>query len=640
MIVPAPGKSRITTKLFLMLGFTLTGLIAVMGWLLNRAEMRHYVAMKVENSHLISEVILHNMTRYMQGREMNRIRETVNLLVAEQTDIERIRLINRYGEIVISSDGGEAGKVLEKSSSFCKQCHSRETPATAAPKEALGAVTAGPSWRKFISVATPIYNDVSCFTAPCHVHSEDQNVLGMIQTDYSLAGMERDVMMRQRGVLAAAALAVAMTFVVLWVFIARYVTIPVRGLLRGMRSVAEGDLAYRYPVTVEDEIGHIGTVFNRMMDELAAKTGELRMTGDRLEGIIESSGDIITTVNSDGIIESMNAAGERTLGYDRSEVVGQRVEMLFENPSDREAAVRKLAAGDGVVNYETRFRRRDGAPVDVMLTMSRLRDPDGKQLGTICISKDVTAYRELQQKVIQSERLAAIGTALAGISHNAKNILNNLKGGAYMIRLGFSKEKMSLLREGWSVVEMGISKLSAMAMDMLNFTRTQKLNFREASLNEIVGEVCDLLMMSARDSKVDITWDLDPYLPHVTADAEAIHTAVLNLASNAVESCGYKDYPPGETPFVHIRTYADAGKEYAAVEVRDNGEGIGDDIKDRVFEPFFTTKIEKGTGLGLAITARAVSDHGGFIELDSKEGEGTSFTIRLPIGGKKEGGAK
>ncbi|MFH1539388.1 MAG: ATP-binding protein [bacterium] len=624
-------KFRITTKLFITVGVILITLIGLTGYIVKESETGNYIRLNEESAHLISEVIMHNLTQFMRTRDLHNMENVIELLVKEQPDIEKIRLINEDGEIILSSDEREAGKTLKKNSRMCSQCHKGTTPVSIAPEEDFRSVTTSMHGHKVLTVVTPIYNAESCFTSKCHYHPEDQKVLGVIQTDYSLASMEKGVVNLRRGTLAAAAAAIAITIFVLWVFINRYIAIPVRGLLQGMRRVAAGDLDYRYPVVIKDEVGHIGAVFNRMVDQLEAKTGDLRRTRDHLAGIIESSGDIITSVSGDGLIESFNTAGEKTLGYDRSEVIGQKAEMLFSSPEDYEAILHQLREGNGIVKRETSFCRKNGALVDIILTASRLKDPDGSVRGTICMGTDITEYKELQKKVIQSERLAAIGTTVASLSHNAKNILNNLKGGSYMMRLGFHKEKMSLLKEGWSVMELGISKLSDMAMDMLNFTRDKKLNFMAAPVNDVVGEVCDLVVLYAENSGIELSWELGTDIPPVRIDSEAIHTAVLNLANNAVEACTGKEYGPGEQPQIDIRTYYEADGGHVVIQVADNGDGISDEIKDKVFKPFFTTKYKKGTGLGLAITAKTIQEHGGSIEVDSREGEGATFTIKLPL---------
>lgn len=634
-------KFQITTALFLTIAACVVGAVALLGFMESRLQARRFIAMKEDSGHLTSDVILHGLTSYMQDRDLEKIQDVVKLMISRQSGIRRVRLINKDGEIVVSSNEAEEGRILKKTAGGCRNCHAGKKPAESVSRHSLTMITGGGGEEKLLTVVTPVYNNRSCATDECHYHPAKQKVLGMIETDYSLSDLDSQLA-ELRGKTSAAAAAAALIIIpIIWLFITRFVSMPVRGLLAGMRRVAAGELSYRYPVRVENEIGHIGAVFNVMVDELQSKTGELRSARDHLRSIIEGSGDIITTADLDGRLTSINAAGERILGYSRGELIGQNAEVLFDNPVHRHEAANRIAGGEQSVSIEAVFRRKDGESVEVILTMSPLIAPDGKPRGMICISADITEFKEMQRKLVQSERLAAIGTALASISHNAKNILNNLRGGSYMMRLGFSKEKLELLREGWSVVEMGISKLSSMAMDMLNFTREKRYDFKPDSLNDIVGEICDLLTLSSGKTDVEITWDLDPGLPPVTLDKDVIHTAILNIAGNAVDSCGYKEYPEGESPRVNVATRYERRDDYAVIEISDNGIGIPKEHKTKLFKPFFTTKFDRGTGLGLAITIKAIEGHNGFIDVESETGKGAVFTIKLPVAqGRRDNGTK
>jgi PAS domain S-box-containing protein len=158
---------------------------------------------------------------------------------------------------------------------------------------------------------------------------------------------------------------------------------------------------------------------------------ELSDAKEYLEGMVEHSADIIVTVNSEGTIETFNRGGEEALGYCRDEVIGQPVESLYVDPRDRYTAAALLEKTGNVINYETRLLAKDSQVHNVLLTLSPLRDSDGKSIGTIGISKDITQEKRLQRELIQAQKFAAIGQAVTGIQHSIKNMLNALKGGAY-----------------------------------------------------------------------------------------------------------------------------------------------------------------------------------------------------------------
>ena len=182
-----------------------------------------------------------------------------------------------------------------------------------------------------------------------------------------------------------------------------------------------------------------------MASQLESSQRELRRSKDFLEGILESTADIIIAVNPFGEIITINKGAEKTLGYDRSEVEGKRIIDFFANPEDREKAMDKLNHDDIVVNYETRFKTKDGEIRDVLLTISRLRNRKGEILANIGISKDITREKRLQKQLLQSQRYAAIGEVFTGLQHSMKNMLHACQGGSYMIKIGLKRDDKDML---------------------------------------------------------------------------------------------------------------------------------------------------------------------------------------------------
>ncbi len=373
-----------------------------------------------------------------------------------------------------------------------------------------------------------------------------------------------------------------------------------------------------------------------MSSRLETTLSELRDTRDYLEGIIETSADIIITVNPDGLIETFNTGAEGTLGYSREEVIGQRIEMLFADPREREVAVSRLQHTDNVVNYETHFRMKSGEVRDVILTLSRLRDPDGRAVGTFGISKDVTQEKELQRKLVQSQKFAAIGQAVTGIQHGIKNMLNSLKGGVYLVRTGAAKENLPQVKEGSAMLEEGIELIATLSRHMLDYAKEWKLEPRRVDLNDLVAKVCELNRQTAADRGVTLAHEIPDGLPVVLCDPKLIHMAVTDILVNAIDACAWKDYASGESPEVVFRNSLTKEGDSFIIEIRDNGCGMNEDIRRNIFTPFFSTKKTRGTGLGLALTARIINMHGGEVSVESEPDRGAAFRVHLPIDGPRE----
>jgi PAS domain S-box-containing protein len=630
-------KLRLATKLNLIVGVTLAAIISFSGYINFVFEEKLIIDTMVRTSQRVAHAMVDDLEKYMFEREIENMHTIMKMHVTEQASIQKLMLINSDGRVTLSTEKNEIGKVLEKRSHSCNVCHVGSEPLVMTSDKDLSKMLMSDAGKRYLTVIKPIYNKQGCYTAPCHVHPQSTKVLGIIKTDFSLDEVNQTIFRRRLQNITTVLAAIMAISVVIALFIRKYVSRPIDALLGGMEKAAGGDLESRINIKNRDEIGKLAKGFNKMTGDLSQRAKELRETRDYLVGIVENSADLIITVNPDGYIETFNRGAEQILGYDRSEVIGKKIEMLFARPQEREAAINQLEHRDNVRNYETQFLRKDKAPVDVILTLSRLRDPKGNPIGTFGISKDVTDYKRLQNQLVQAECLAAIGQATASIIHSIKNILNSLKGGSYMIKTGLAKDKLALVQDGWEVAQTGIDKISDLAQEMLDFSKTQKSSIEPCSVNDIVAEVCWATTKTSEvQTLVDVTWDLDAAIPLMMIDRRTIYNAVLNLVSNAIDACNDREYEKRNYPWVKVKTYLEREASLVSIEVSDNGGGISDELREKVFTPFFSTKFYKGTGLGLAITMKIVQEHNGTISLDALPGQGSTFTIKLPVNYQEE----
>jgi signal transduction histidine kinase len=299
--------------------------------------------------------------------------------------------------------------------------------------------------------------------------------------------------------------------------------------------------------------------------------------------------------------------------------------------------VARLAESDNVKNFETRFLAKDGQIRDVLLTLSRLRDRKGNALGTFGISKDITQEKLLLRELVQSKKFAAIGEAVTGIHHAIKNMLNTLKGGAYLVDLGLDKDRRAQIAEGRTMIEEGIGRITDLANRMLHFAREWKPELQRVDLNDLVAKIRKANQQAAAGQGVTLVQDLPAGLPEVLCDPQLIHLAVTDILVNAIDACAWKDYGADERPEVVLRTALTKGGDVFVIEIRDNGCGMSEQIRANIFTPFFSTKKIAGTGLGLAQTERIIRAHGGQVLVESEPDRGAVFRIRLPLDGPGEG---
>ncbi|MCU0726312.1 MAG: PAS domain S-box protein [Planctomycetes bacterium] len=406
-----------------------------------------------------------------------------------------------------------------------------------------------------------------------------------------------------------------------------------RELMEGFAKLGNADFSTRVPVRGSDEMAQVAWAFNELVARLGAAVEEMRYSRDYFEGIVENSADIIVTVNPHGYIYTFNRGAEQVLGWSRDEMIGRHVSKIFADPSERDAAVAQLREAEDVVNHETRVITKDGQVREVLLTLSRLRDAGGKTIGSFGIAKDMTEVNRMHRRLLESERFAAIGQALAGIQHALKNILNAMRGGAYMVKLGLSKDDRPLLEEGWAMVRDGIENATSMSTHMLRYLKEWKPEFSRVDLASMVREIGGALSATARDKKVRLSVDAPPGPLLVLCDARLIHSALMDILTNALDACLEKRYEGDEEPEVRMRAALTESRSTVVLGVRDNGCGMTEEVRRNVFAPFFSTKKSKGTGLGLALTARTIRLHGGEIEVESKPDRGTEFRIVVPVEG-------
>lgn len=200
-----------------------------------------------------------------------------------------------------------------------------------------------------------------------------------------------------------------------------------------------------------------------------------------------------------------------------------------------------------------------------------------------------------------------------------------------MINTALKSNDQELLIKGWDAAQTGISRMSALTRDLLDISRFNQIDFKYGSLTILAEEVAGMFQETGAGAEVEVSGEIDRSVPSLYFDYEAIHTALMNLVSNAIDACTGKQYTGHERARVVIRVHADIESGFVNLDVEDNGYGIGEDELDKIFVLFFSTKNFKGNGLGLPITKKVVEGHGGTLEVTSQKGKGTMFRIKLPM---------
>lgn len=233
---------------------------------------------------------------------------------------------------------------------------------------------------------------------------------------------------------------------------------------------------------------------------------------------------------------------------------------------------------------------------------------------------------EKAHKLIEAERLAAVGQTVTELSHAIKSIANGLKGGIFVLGKGIELDNKQYLQEGWKMVEGNVDKIKNLSLDLLNYGRYTDVAFVAADANAPVLEVSQLLAARAKEEGIALKVELSDQLNPLHFDPEGIHRCLLNIVTNAMDACQGDEI---KNKTVTIRTIKPEGwaVEY---QVIDSGAGMTEEVRDRIFQSFFSTKGSRGTGTGLMMSKKIIDQHQGVINVTSEEAMGTTVIIKLP----------
>lgn len=231
----------------------------------------------------------------------------------------------------------------------------------------------------------------------------------------------------------------------------------------------------------------------------------------------------------------------------------------------------------------------------------------------------------LYQAQLQAERLAAIGETTAALSHSIKNILQALRGGADVVEMGIKGQNLPQVGKGWRIVERNLDKIYHLTMNLLSYSRTREPTLEFVNPKALINECVELISPNASQQGVMVVADVDQDHPAIPMDSAGMHQVLMNLLSNALDAV------EGGKGLIRVECHYNAAERESVIEVSDNGIGINPAMMRHMFELFHSTKGNRGTGLGLAVAKKIVDEHEGTISVSSQPGQGTTFSIRLPV---------
>ena len=360
--------------------------------------------------------------------------------------------------------------------------------------------------------------------------------------------------------------------------------------------------------------------------------GEIADTKQRLEQTISSAGEAIISLSPDDRIEKWNPAAERIFGCNAVQAIGRLITELLPR-GDYAEARRRLAEGTPRHEFQTTATAGQPRPVELAVTLSALHGRHGGLEGLIAIVRDITAQREVEKQLHQSEKLTALGQLAGGIAHDFNNLLQAILGYAQLMKQ--SLHDAQFVSRSLNVVEAAAVDGAETVRRIQQFARLRPdgppvgVDVNQ-SVHDAVAMIRPRLEEKiARDNRpIDLRLDLGT-IETINGRPAALTELMTNLLLNALDAM-----PDGGT--LTVTTRGEAGR-HVVLTVTDTGIGMPEAVRRRIFEPFFSTKGEGGSGLGLSMVYAIVRRHGGDIRVDSEPGRGATFTLTFPVASEPVG---
>jgi two-component system sensor histidine kinase PilS (NtrC family) len=354
----------------------------------------------------------------------------------------------------------------------------------------------------------------------------------------------------------------------------------------------------------------------RTEKELKAKQKDLEQLEAVNASIVHSMDSGLLTLASAGTITTFNRAAEMITEFSREEVLGRPLSSIFPD------VVRHVALSDTPLKkkpyrYDAEFKKKDGTAGYLGFSMSSLKEPDGKHIGKLLIFQDLTAFKNMEQHVRRVEKLAAIGEMAAGIAHEIKNPLASMSGSIQLLEKEANNTPVA--RKLMDIVLRETDRLNALTNDFLLFARPSSDKLESVELSSAIGDTLEIFRKNGIcQNRITVVQDL---APGVWTEMDPKHTRQIlwNLLLNAAEAIDGTGA---------IRVCLKTAEDMVQVTVKDDGCGMSEETISKIFNPFFTTKAH-GTGLGLSIVYRLLEPCNGRLDVQSRQGQGSTFTLYL-----------
>ncbi|MBF0707861.1 PAS domain S-box protein [Alkalihalobacillus hwajinpoensis] len=342
---------------------------------------------------------------------------------------------------------------------------------------------------------------------------------------------------------------------------------------------------------------------------------ELVETQELIASIFTNNADAISVSNLDKEVIKVNPAFQRLYGYTDDDMINHLFDIYpNDNKDEANRIMKAVIDGDGVVDFDTVRKTKDGTLIDVSITYSPIKDHEGNITAMSAITRDIRDRKRTEELLLRSEKLSAIGQLAAAVAHEVRNPLTSVKGFIQLYKDRIHSDILQLMLSEMDRIESIIN-------EFLSLARPQAVTYQQTDIMTLTRNVVSLMEPELLLNKVDVETDFHTPSLIMNCEKNQITQVLMNIIKNGIESM-----PDGG--LLSIKTCNT--DTHLFIKIADKGVGIPKERLERLGEPFFSNK-DTGTGLGLVVCYKIIHEHKGTIEFDSSVGEGTVVTISLPI---------
>lgn len=613
---------KIGFRLIFVVALTSLVIIGVYAYFNVQSQSKSLINEVERHANQLAETVIASTRFDMMLNQRDRIQQVINS-IGTQPQIRDVRIINKVGEIIYSSDSTNINKMVDKRAESCYACHSEDEPLEQISiTERTRIFQVHPDSSRLIGIISPIYNEKSCWQSDCHAHPEDQKVLGVLDVSISLEEVDEAITRNEWEIVIFALVAIIAVGLLIGFFIRRWVSYPVNDLLSGTKQVSQGNLNYEVKELHDDEIGKLALSFNNMTKKLSEARMQL-FQSDKMASLGRLAAGVAHEINNPltGVLTYSSFLLKRT--KDNSEIQDDLKVIVRETLRSREIVkslldfARQSVPKKNNADVNEIINRAIGV-IENQLSINKIKivkdiDPD--------LPKITVDANQIQQVVINLLVNAsdAIGKEGGTITISTKQISLSPYGTAQVKKAACPK-RHNLLDHEVKIDGLPSIKVKALSNGDENiihidpvYGKLRSIYSNDYNHKEDTEFVCPECSVSLLDE--------NKLCPKCESQILIFDTGEHGF----FEICSRRGCPWAKWDSVD----SSGLREYIEIKISDTGCGIEKENLSKIFEPFFSTKGQKGNGLGLAVIWGIIDNHNGTITVESEVGKGTTFIIRL-----------